>query len=541
VIARIENVQGGHRPDVRSAAAEASRLTRRLDWRFLLPDPHLRRVIHVGPPTSILARALEAFSESVVFADSEVGARGEIDLVVAEGATLQQAEAVLPQLVPGGWLYWEPSAGQTMRPEDLKALERWGIPHVQAFWHCGGFENRRWIVPLDQPGGLAMFLKRRFADVPSNVLRRMAGLLAHSRTLRRRLSISLIGCRAPVKQSAMFVQRFVEAQRHSLEPAPSPPGNSYVIATPTFSSSRSVVFLMNPGPSCEPTLVAKIARAEADGDPLAREARNLRAVYLAHPGVEAPRLMAHGLFERRAILVESAVPGRLLQPRLVRRRPAACLEAVLQWLEEFHRATRTTAWHLPGRMTALVTLQLKRLESIVAQEAAAPELLLRVRRATSRLDSLSVPLVFEHGDLSSPNLLILGNGRVGVLDWELGDPRGLPAVDLFFFLAFIAFARERATTPERCVAAFRDAFFGPKAWAHPYIARYAAVVGVPRAALVPLFLLCWSRYLANLPARMGWAVGRDLRWSELAEVRRDRYWHLWKYAAEHVDDLQFTV
>ena len=549
MIARIENFRGlvtgdvdhtrrGLRPAVGLTAADASRLTRRLDWRFLLPDPHLRRVIHVGFPTVTMARALAAFSDSLVFAGGQPHACGQADLVVAEGAARQQIEGVLPELRPGGWLYWELRSGQTLRQADIAWLRRCGISHVQAFWHCGGFENRRWIIPLADPAGLAMFLKRRIVNIPANLLSQIADGLARSRTLHRTLAISVIGCHTPGAECGTFAERFMVAQTLRLGLAPIGPGRPYILATPAFPSSRSVVFLMSPNQSYEPTLVAKIARAEADGEPLACEARNLRALHLAGADVEAPKLVSHGVFERRAILVESALPGRLMTPRVVRRQPDACIEAVTDWLAEFHRETRASGCRLPGRVMTLVNNQLNRLEPIVAQEPAAPELLLRVRRETSRLESLKVPLVFEHGDLSSPNLLMLGNGRVGVLDWELADPRGLPAVDLFFFLAFVAFARERATTPAQCVAAFRDAFFGPTAWTHPHIARYIALVGVPKTAVVPLFLLCWSRYLSALPARMAWAAGRDLRCTELQEVRRDRYWHLWKYAVEHVDDLQ---
>jgi hypothetical protein len=39
---------------------------------------------------------------------------------------------------------------------------------------------------------------------------------------------------------------------------------------------------------------------------------------------------------------------------------------------------------------------------------------------------------------------------------------------------------------------------------------------------------------------MAWALGRDLAPDEMADVRRDRYWHLWKYAAENTDDLQLA-
>ena len=52
------------------------------------------------------------------------------------------------------------------------------------------------------------------------------------------------------------------------------------------------------------------------------------------------------------------------------------------------------------------------------------------------LRAASVPRVFEHGDLSHPNLIWLPTGRVGVVDWELAEEEGFPLHDLSFFLAF---------------------------------------------------------------------------------------------------------
>ncbi|HUR21292.1 MAG TPA: hypothetical protein VMZ90_10820, partial [Vicinamibacterales bacterium] len=267
----------------------------------------------------------------MAFAGGDAEPLAETDLIVAEAATRQDVEAALPRLGARGWLYWELRPGQTLRPADVQRLGECGISQLQTFWHCGGFENRRWIIPLDHPGGVGMLLKRRFANVGPAFVRQMARLIAHSRTVHRALAISVIGRRAPAAQSTTFAQRFVHAQGVESTVNGSSP---YVIATPTFPSSRSVVFLMDPDRSCEPTLVAKIARAEADEDPHAREADNLRAAHLAHGTIEAPRLVAHAVFERHAVLVETGVPGTLMQPRLVRNRPTACIEAVMRWLEE---------------------------------------------------------------------------------------------------------------------------------------------------------------------------------------------------------------
>ena len=43
-----------------------------------------------------------------------------------------------------------------------------------------------------------------------------------------------------------------------------------------------------------------------------------------------------------------------------------------------------------------------------------------------------------------PNLLTMHDGRVGVVDWELAQANSLPAVDVFFFLTYVAFSQRRA-------------------------------------------------------------------------------------------------
>ncbi len=80
-------------------------LARRIDWRFLLPEPYLRRVVYLGPETGNLPAALKHFSESLRI--NAVEKNGSFDLVVLrlrEASSLAKADALL---APGGFLYWE--------------------------------------------------------------------------------------------------------------------------------------------------------------------------------------------------------------------------------------------------------------------------------------------------------------------------------------------------------------------------------------------------------------------------------------------------
>jgi hypothetical protein len=80
-------------------------LARRIDWRFLLPEPYLRRVAYFGQEPGMLPSALEHFSESLRI--NSVAENGSFDLVVLhliETSSLAKAHKLL---APGGFLYWE--------------------------------------------------------------------------------------------------------------------------------------------------------------------------------------------------------------------------------------------------------------------------------------------------------------------------------------------------------------------------------------------------------------------------------------------------
>jgi aminoglycoside phosphotransferase len=310
---------------------------------------------------------------------------------------------------------------------------------------------------------------------------------------------------------------------------------AWVALTPRFRASAHVVLLALAEGREELVLVAKVARLPGRSDTLDREAANLRAVQGARPGGfdSIPRLVGVDVEAGTHLLLETGVPGRVLDGPLVRRRPRACAEAILAWVAELHVATA----HGDARdsYARLIEDPLRRLASALPGHQEAADLVARTLALTCPLRRLALPLVQEHGDLSAPNLLMSRAGALGVVDWELGEPDGLPAQDLLFAMSYLAFARSRASQPADCVAAFHDAFFSPRAWAWPLAERHAEAVGLPREALRPLFLACWSRYVARRAARLLDADAAALPDETTAWLEQDRYFALWRHAVAHAD------
>jgi hypothetical protein len=255
-----------------------------------------------------------------------------------------------------------------------------------------------------------------------------------------------------------------------------------------------------------------------------------------------PRVVAYEDYHAHRLLIETAVPGQPMSPAVVRRQPEACIEAAMAWLFDLQGTNSATAdWKSNGRSSArhwydrLVEQPFKQFKDILPPSAADGNLIGQTVALLEPFRDHDMPLVMEHGDLSSPNILQDENGRVGVVDWELAEPEGLPAADLFFFLTYIAFARQNARKNAEYLNAFHQAFFGPRAWAWTYVKRYSEPYNLSREILAPLFVATWGRYVAGLVMRLqesneaGNKVGDEtMQW-----LRTNRYYLLWRYAIEN--------
>lgn len=306
-----------------------------------------------------------------------------------------------------------------------------------------------------------------------------------------------------------------------------------LLLTPRWPTSRHVIALIVTPGSTTPSLVAKMPRLSGGGAGLEREAANLRALHNCSPTEfpAAPRLVAFEQFAGTPILVQTALAGRTITPAMLRRRNAtSVVQAAVEWATAL---PRTQVMHPDTWAQELIDKPLEQFGSVLAD---AGEALTRATRTLLEpLRRTPIPLVFEHGDLSHPNLILLGDGRLGVIDWELARPQGLPGHDLTFFLAYVASARKRPASREDEVAAFDDAFVGPRAWGRPILERYAAELGVERTLLAPLVLACWARYTVQLLARI---AGERRGGAEAERALAEYPYHdYWRYAVERFDDL----
>jgi aminoglycoside phosphotransferase len=306
---------------------------------------------------------------------------------------------------------------------------------------------------------------------------------------------------------------------------------SYVLLTPRFHASAHVVFLLVDRKSRLPVLVAKIPRVAAMAGSLVREATALRALHDGHPELwdAAPRLISFDAEASPALLLETAVVGSALAPDRVRRAPDVACRVVMDWLRRVREAHAIRSTREGERLLAGIAAELEAFARAHAWSAEERHGLGRASEVLGRLSGKGLPVVFEHGDLSHPNLILQPTGALAVVDWELAGPQGLPLADAFTVLAYITAACDQARDAASAARAYERAVMAEGAWARGHLLEEARAAGLDGQAVSDLGVLCWTRSLARSLARVSAPVAdASVPAETIAWLRDTRIYGIWR-------------
>jgi hypothetical protein len=469
---------------------------RRADWRFLagMPEPQRAYCAPAGP----LRDAVRAVAGRLV----EEPARGECDLVVLRSAGRRRLERACAALGAGGALYverWRPSPGgaATLR----KRLQAAGLEQVACYWPWPPPRRETPIVwlPIDAPEAIRWFLDTR--PRPSRWLARIGA--AGRRSLWR--SLWRLGLLAPICAVARKPPSLGEAGVGPLadeRPAADPDGSlpailaaqrgpwglddsgedpACLLITAGRSPGNKLVALTFNSGSSEPQVAVKLPRVQEAEAALEREASVLEAVHAerAQPGI--PRVVARATIAGRIALAESVVTGQPLLDMLRRdTHRRLCLKATdfLADLATEAPQRRSTAWReniAEGALQALAPPERQRASPVLARLGPLPE-------------------VLEQRDCSPWNVLVQRDGSLALLDWESAEERGLPGLDLLYFLTYAAIFVDGTMHTGGELDSYRRILTPTTPTGGVYAectAAYAERVGFDRSMLQPLRLLCW--------------------------------------------------
>jgi Phosphotransferase enzyme family len=264
------------------------------------------------------------------------------------------------------------------------------------------------------------------------------------------------------------------------------------LAAPTGYASRKTVMFLFRDEDREPELVVKLARDPRQNERLENEWRALRWLSDADVRGELPRPAFFGHHAGLAILGESAVHGTPFRGTTSATPDCPLAHGALDWLLELGRVTahRPPDEHDVGAALRELTARFMALYRLTTAERAV------LRRHVDALAEAgsSLPLVLQHGDPGTWNLLVGADGAPAFLDWEAAERHGMPLWDAFYFVRSFAVtvARRRGRTTR--LAAVRRELLGDGPLSRLLAAatdRHCADIGLDRSLVEPLFATCW--------------------------------------------------
>jgi hypothetical protein len=309
-------------------------------------------------------------------------------------------------------------------------------------------------------------------------------------------------------------------------------GWTSILLTPQFVTSRHIVALIYPAGESRARLVVKVPRQPGDNKGVRREADMLLALRSLNGGnvTGVPEVVAAVDIGAHTVLTETAVHGLQLDPDRVAADSADAQRAGIGFVAMLP-TTRTPAanqnWY-----ERTIAQPLQALADLVPSELEVAELVARTHELLEPLRSAPLPAVFEHGDLSHPNIFLEADGSLQVVDWERSSPYGLPGHDLVFYLQYVGESSVHAFAREQQVEAYDDAF-GPAGWALAPLRAELRRRGVDPELAAALVVATWARSAATLAYRLAVPDSRKQGEEQVRNaVVDDRDYWLWRHAVQ---------
>jgi hypothetical protein len=261
-------------------------------------------------------------------------------------------------------------------------------------------------------------------------------------------------------------------------------------ATGPYRTQKALLPLFAPGAST-PAMVVKLARHSSVNPRLQVELDGLRRLATIGPTIaeRVPEVLFAGTHAGMLVVGESALDGDPFRAPGMQRHPLAA-DAVA-WLTELgvRTATPVDAREVAAALDELV-------DAYVAADGPGRALATELRAQVERIrrHGHPFPVVAQHGDPGTWNLIALPGDRTGFLDWENFEERGMPLWDLFDLLRSLTVGSLPRRRLERRLEHVQRTFLDTSELT-PFIVgavrRYCAQVGLADDLVEPLYHLGW--------------------------------------------------
>ncbi|MGH7556107.1 MAG: phosphotransferase family protein [Longimicrobiales bacterium] len=499
--------------------AARNRLLRHADWRFLLPDPNPGTAVCFAE--GLLASAVTAIAGRVMTPDETPD---NVDLSVAAEPDARTLATAVAALRPGGACYIEWRSPRRGVAAITRRMEAAGLQRVCCYWPWPPprIASPKFWIPLASPEPLR-YLRSADSPLMPPILRLDGRALLVAFALADRLGIRYPICavgekpagrpaeaRATIEGAPRWLAKALVGAWAAFDSGSLPDRIDWMLQTLGPRSVSKVVALAFEKSAASPRIVVKTARTPEALDGLRRECATLRSRGDTEFIEGIPRVLFVREADSAFAVGESAMRGVPLWRRLRPTSSAALALAATDWSARF--AASSTRPQPVVRAEWWDRLVRDPLDAFAARyrDAIDPHLLARCRRHLEGLPDL--PLVCEQRDYGPWNILVDDAGALSVLDWESSEMRGLPALDLIYFLAYHEFFLSGALKSGRLAAAYRSTL-DPSSPAgqlrQDCLTRYADRVGIDARHFPALSMLTWIVHARGEHDRLRADVGGD--------------------------------
>jgi hypothetical protein len=300
-----------------------------------------------------------------------------------------------------------------------------------------------------------------------------------------------------------------------------------LVAPPDYPSRKAILFVLGPGEQA-PRYVVKLTRDPAFNDRLQNEWRILSLLEELGVGDEEtlPRAAFFGHHAGLALLGETTVTGVPFRQRTTGTADCPLAWRAVAFLERLGATTADAAVASNDEIADGLRVLLDRFAAVYSSDeeerAALSGLLDRIAAC-----AMPLPLVFQHGDPGTWNVLITADDRPAFLDWEAAEPQGMPLWDLFYFVRSHGVTVARAGGTNDSQKAFAEQFLADTPMSRALadlIDRHREQIGLAPELVEPLFFTCWMHRALKESMRLGpgeLADGRYVSLLRMCLARRD--------------------
>jgi len=431
-------------------------------------------------------------------------------------------------LTPEGAVYFEMNTlGHRWRARRvLRHLREDGFKRMQLFWLTPWRGELRTAFPLNDELMTHYLLthvlfgqsfKKRAASRVGALLNR-AGIFA--KLMPRR---AVVLQRSRTKEQASSAPRYIS----DLANAAGIDLQSYRLglsARGKYNSNKTIFYAFAPQ-KAKPNIVIKMTRAAEFNARLENEYRVLaRLEQQRHVERESfPRPLFFGHHAGLVVVGQKAVHGEPFRRRTQATAQCPLAQQALAWMTQL--AANSVKKIAPAQTRAGLEPLLQRFASNYPFAQSEAEFLSNQIKVLAE-SAPAFPLVFQHGDPGTWNMLASPEGKLIVIDWEAGEPEGVPLWDLFYFMRSFGNWCARRNGIRDTLQAFTKNFIEPSdlgALLIEAVEDYCGRIGLERRLVGPLFYTCWMHRALKESTRL---TG--------AELERGHYFNLLKLCiAQH--------